>query len=184
MHSKYLFMSLVLVVVAALIMSCAPNKSYSVQKTKGSNIVQANSEATDQLLSMCNLFLDDQEPIIVTSLVNIDDMGRSSTLGRMSSEIIANRLSQHGFKVREVKMGQDIFVDQNKGEFILSRELQQIGAKHEVQGFIVGTYAVSDKRERYFEPQVVISLRFVDTENNLGCSHNYVINNTDLKMWE
>lgn len=81
-------------------------------------------------------------------------------------------------------MGNNIFVNESEGELILSRELQRIGKKHDVQGFVVGTYAVSDKRERYFEPQVAVSLRFVDINNIVGCSHNYLIKDTDIKMWE
>lgn len=183
MRFKYLIITAVLVLCLALAASCAPRQQDRQAHVRPS-IVDANTEATDKLLGACNVFIDYHEPIIVTSLVDIDNMRKSSTLGRMSSEMIANRLAQHGYQVREVKMGDNIFVSDSQGEFILSRDLQQIGKKHEVQGFVVGTYAVSDMRQRYFDPQVSVSLRFVDTDNNLGCTHNYVINNTDLKLWQ
>lgn len=186
MRTKQIIMFGFLVVFLLHAVACTSSKPYSNQKNTSdtANIVDANMDATDKLLGSCNVFVDNEEPIIVTSLVDIDDMNKSSTLGRMSSEIIANRLAQHGYKVREVKMGNNIFVSESEGEFILSRELQRIGTKHDVQGFVVGTYAVSDKRERYFKPQVAVSLRFVDINNIVGCSHNYIIKNTDLSMWE
>jgi len=160
------------------------------EKLKETDIVQSTEQATDRLIGQCNIFLDKNEPIIVTSLVDIDDVRKSSTLGRMSSEIVANRLAQHGYQVREIKMGQDIFVSDtdSEGEFILSRELQQIGERHNVQGFIVGTYAVGTyalgKRTRYLDTQALISLRYVDTDNIIGCSYNYIVKDTDLYMWK
>jgi len=106
----------------------------------------------------------------------------------MSSEIIANRLSQQGYKVHEIKMGRDIFVIESEGELILSRDLHQIAEKHDVQGFVVGTYAVGDhvvgKTRRYLDTQALISLRYVDRDNVVAGSHNYVIENTDLEMWQ
>lgn len=160
------------------------------EKLKETNIIESTEQATDRLLGQCNIFLDKNVPIIVTSLVDIDDVRKSSTLGRMSSEIVANRLAQHGYKVHEIKMGQDIFVSDSdsEGEFILSRELQQIGQRHNVQGFIVGTYAVGTyalgKRTRYLDTQALISLRYVDTDNIIGCSYNYIVRDTDLYMWK
>ena len=160
------------------------------EKLKESNIVQSTEQAADRLIGQCNTFLDRNEPIIVTSLVDIDDVSKSSTLGRMSSEIVANRLAQHGYQVREIKMGQDIFVSDtdSEGEFILSRDLQQIGERHNVQGFIVGTYAVGTyalgKRTRYLDTQALISLRYVDTDNIIACSYNYMVKDTDLYMWK
>ncbi|MFW5993439.1 MAG: FlgO family outer membrane protein [Desulfohalobiaceae bacterium] len=186
MRTKHLIGIILLVLFAAQAISCAPSRTESsrMERYQTPNIVQANNEAVDELLGSCNIFLDQKEPLIVTTLVDIDDLNRSSTLGRMSSEMISNRLVQHGYQVKEVKMGEDIFVDKAQGEFILSRELKKIGQEHEVQGFIVGTYAVSDQRLRYFKPQVAVSLRLVDVENIVGCSHNYTIQNTDISMWE
>ncbi len=99
--------------------------------------------------------------------------------------MIANRMAQHGYGVREIKMGRNIFVSESEGEFILSRELHEIGEKHDVQGFIVGTYATGARRMFHMhDTEVYISLRFVDTSNIIRCSHNYVIKNTNIDMWE
>ncbi len=147
------------------------------------NLITINEEATDNLLGSCNVSIDQNETVIVTSIVNIDDMHRSSTLGRMSSEMIANRLAQHGYTVREIKMGRNIFVSEAEGEFILSRELHEIGEKHDVQGFIVGTYAKGETRQ-FTNTEVFVSLRYVDTDNIIRCSHNYIVNDTDLRLWQ
>jgi len=147
------------------------------------NLITINEEAADELLGSCNVPIDQNETVIVTSIVNIDDMHRSSTLGRMSSEMIANRLAQHGYSVREIKMGRNIFVSEAEGEFILSRELHEIGEKHDVQGFIVGTYAKGETRQ-FANTEVFVSLRYVGIDNIIRCSHNYIVSDTDLSMWQ
>src|SRR5271167_3484509 len=40
--------------------------------------------------------LDRSRPIIVTTMVSIDDLNKSSTFGRLASELISNRLTQRG----------------------------------------------------------------------------------------
>ncbi|WP_052507603.1 FlgO family outer membrane protein [Desulfonatronovibrio magnus] len=142
-----------------------------------------HEQAVDRLLGNCRFVIDEDKPFIVTSLVDIDHMGKSSTLGRMSSEIIAGRLAQHGLKVREVKMSQSqIFVSEDQGEFILSRNLQEIGARHDVQGFVVGTYAIGQYHR--YDVDVYISLRFVNIDNIIACSENYVLPGTDPQLWQ
>ena len=189
MRSKYSILILLVFVLSYGVAACNPSRSYEKHKAEliherllQTSIIDINQRGADNLLSECNIFIDKQEPVIVTSLVNIDDMRKSSAMGRMSSEIIANRLAQHGYKIQEIKMGRDIMINEPEGEFILSREMQQIGHKYNVQGFIVGTYAASEKR-RNADSQVLIALRFVDTNNTIGCSSNYMIRDIDLEMW-
>jgi len=189
MGSRYITTILLVIALSYGLAACAPPSSYERQKTKWTsdgflknNVVDINHKAADNLLSNCNIFIDNQESIIVTSLVNINDMKKSSTMGRMSSEIIANRLAQHGYQIQEIKMGRDILINESEGELILSRELQQIGHKYDAQGFIVGTYAVGEKR-RTSDAHVLIALRFVDTNNTIGCSSNYMVRDIDLEMW-
>jgi TolB-like protein len=80
------------------------------------------------------------------SFVNVDRLEESSTLGRMVSEQISSRLAQHGFQVLEMKLRQDsIYIKEGEGEFLLSRQIKEIGAAHNGDLVIVGTYAVAEK---------------------------------------
>lgn len=82
-------------------------------------------------------------PFIVATLVNIDQLEQSSTLGRLISEQIASRLSQLGNDVVELKVRNSIFIKRNEGEFLLTREIKEIASAHNAQAVIVGTYAES-----------------------------------------
>ncbi len=186
-HLQPLVITLILLVALASL-SCTEQKNLNTRTGpeppgNADQFTLAHEQAADNLLKNCQLPIDQNKPIIVTSLVDIDQMGKSSTLGRMSSELIASRLAQHQIKVREVKMSQsDIFVSQKEGEFILSRNLREIGEKHQVQGFVVGTYAIGQYNR--YDVDVYISIRFVNTENIITCSENYVLANTDPELWK
>ncbi len=190
MPAKYHLKLFFVLIVSFAITSCYSqndlfNSNSSLPKTNvhNDNFTDIHENAVDNLLQNCTVYIDNTKSIIVASLVNIDNLKKSSTLGRMSSEFIAGRLSQQGFQVQEVKMSQgDIFVSEEEGEMILSRNLHQIGKKHDVQGFVVGTYAIG--RYHRHEADVYVALRFVDTNNVIRCSSNYTVPNTDPTLWK
>ena len=79
---------------------------------------------------------------MVASLVSIDAMQESSTLGRLLGEQLAARLTQRGYRVLELKLRQSVFVRESQGELLLSREVKDITQSHQVETVLVGTYAV------------------------------------------
>jgi len=82
-------------------------------------------------------------PFIVATLVNIDQLEQSSTLGRLISEQITSRMAQLGNDVVELKVRNSVFIKRNEGEFLLTREIKEIASAHNAQAVIVGTYAES-----------------------------------------
>jgi len=162
---------------------------------KGSNLIVTCESVVKDLVRNCTISVDKSKPIIVTSLVDINNLDKSSTMGRMAGELIANNLSQLGYIVKEMKMGQNkVFVREGQGEFILSRKLKEIAKTHEVQAVVVGTYALGEEVEvnQYGETafntpltKLYISLRMIETNtNNIGCSasNSMIVGNTDI--WE
>ncbi|WP_346799102.1 FlgO family outer membrane protein [Halomonas sp. Bachu 37] len=80
-------------------------------------------------------------PMIAATFVSIDNLTRSSTLGRISSELMASALANHGMQVREVKMRDSMFIEEEVGELILSRQVQRLSAQHGARSILMGTYA-------------------------------------------
>lgn len=80
-------------------------------------------------------------PMIAATFVSIDNLSQSSTLGRISSEIMASALSRQGMQVREVKMRDSMFIEESVGELILSRQVQRLSAQHNARSILMGTYA-------------------------------------------
>ncbi|MCK5837937.1 MAG: hypothetical protein KAH09_11775, partial [Desulfobacula sp.] len=151
--------------------SCATLPPQAPSDTGKINFQTETNEAVDELLNNCIIKLDPVRPVIVASLVSIDDIQKSSTFGRMSSEIIASRLSQLGYSVKELKMSQNqIYIKRAEGEFVLSRDIQNIATKNNVQAIVVGTYAINKVGSR----NINICLKVVDPVTNIiGCSQCY-----------
>lgn len=171
-NRKYLiFFPLVVCFLTIMVLGCAQESVNikSVKKTPTppssfkpySTILESSYAAADKLadiLRQREISMD--KPILSASFVNIDNLTESSTLGRIISEQISSRLAQHGFKIIEIKLRQEsLFIKEGKGEFLLSRELRDISAGHDVYAVLVGTYAVSE----YF---VFVSARIALTKDS------------------
>lgn len=96
--------------------------------------------AAEQMIAS-NPELTRYSPMIAATFVSIDNLSQSSTLGRISSEIMASALSRQGMEVREVKMRDSMFIEETVGELILSRQVQRLSAQHNARSILMGTYA-------------------------------------------
>jgi TolB-like protein len=119
------------------------------------NVVFAS---VDELLLTSHTLISDDTKFLVASIVNIDHLHQSSTLGRTMAEYINSCLVQRDFTTSETKLRQSMFVEEEGGEFLLSRDFSSLRAKYSAQAVIVGTYSVG-------ENVVYISLRLVELQN-------------------
>ena len=127
---------------------------------KGS-LVSIGYDVADRLISNLKQPINSGDSIVVATFVNINNLNESSTFGRIIAEQIASRLSQKGYKVKEVKFRQDtIFMQEGEGEFLLSRDLRAISEKHDASAVVVGTYG-----EVYKE--MYVSARIINPSNSL-----------------
>lgn len=118
--------------------ACATGAFY--YEAADSNLIRGNYAATDALMKSAKGVAPSGGPLLVATMVNIDSLGTSSTLGRLISEHVASRLAQTGYTVTELKMRDPVYVRTPEGELMLSRELKEISAKHGAQAVAVGTY--------------------------------------------
>lgn len=107
--------------------------------------------------------LNKEAAVLVTSLVNIDDLDSTSTFGRIAAETIATGLTDRGYRITEVKLSNNLFIREKSGEFMLSRNLEKISADYDALAVLVGTYAISPNK-------VYINTRLVNTTNGLVIS--------------
>ncbi|WP_110674522.1 FlgO family outer membrane protein [Salinicola sp. RZ23] len=90
--------------------------------------------------------LDDTAPLVATTFVDVDHLGQSSTLGRTLSEMFVSRLVESGQKVIEVKLRNSLYIEENTGELILSRNVQRLSQDYDANAVLVGTYAQAQDR--------------------------------------
>lgn len=104
-------------------------------------LVKTGYAIADMLVDQLKVPMDENDTILVASFVNIDNLQESSTLGRMLAEHVASRLSQRGFKVIDMRLRtESVFMEEGKGEFLLSRNLREISKNHNASAVVVGTY--------------------------------------------
>jgi TolB-like protein len=105
------------------------------------DLVTSGYEITDILISRLKEQITTNDPILVASFVNINDLRESSTFGRMLAEYVSSRLSQRGYKVIDMRLRTtSVFMEEGKGEFLLSRDLRDVSKKHNAAAVVVGTY--------------------------------------------
>jgi TolB-like protein len=137
------------------------------QEVTDDDLVGSSHRAADSLIKKAGARLDMQRSIAAASFVNIDDLSESSSFGRIVSQQLASRLSGHGFQIIEMLLRKSVYIQQQAGEFLLSRELKNISKEHNVQAAIVGTYAVGKN-------SVYVTAKIVDSASSIViASHDY-----------
>lgn len=139
----------------------------SVEDGLGSNLITLNYRAADAL--MLGVRLDPRQPVLVATLVDQEDLGESSRLGRLFSEQYGSRLSNTGVRVVELKLREQLFMKQTTGALLLSREVRDVSQAHDAQAVVVGTYTSSGQT-------LYVSLKLVKPEGNTVISaHDYAL---------
>ena len=116
-------------------------------------------EATVELLKEFRGASQTTGPLLIASLANIDNIQRSSTFGRLVSEQIGNHLTQKGYKVLDVRIGEKLFIKKGEGEFLMARQVRDASRTYNASAVLIGTYALSSET-------VHASIRLVRAKDN------------------
>jgi hypothetical protein len=107
--------------------------------------------------------------ILVATLVDINDVNSGSMFGLQMAEFIAARLTQNGHTVIQTTLRDGSVVINSGGQFLLSRETEDLNTQYDAKAACVGTYGVT-------EEHVFVSLRMVCTkDNSLMGATDYVL---------
>ena len=104
-------------------------------------------------------------PVIVTTFVNNSNLEKTGSFGRLIQEHIASRLVQLGYTVRELKMANNLYIEQQSGETILTRDLSELDPNLQAQAIAVGTFTRTNRI-------LYLSTRLIDPSNNNIISSN------------
>ncbi|MDR2789055.1 MAG: hypothetical protein LBD06_12060 [Candidatus Accumulibacter sp.] len=139
-----------------------------------SQFIQANYKAADALLgaptaSTSNFSKDSGGSMLVATLADINRLEQSSALGRLISEHLSSRLAQRGRSVVEMKLRSNVFVRNDQGEFLLTREIRELAREHNAGAVVVGTYTDGNTF-------VFVSLKLIDPASGIILSaHDYAL---------
>lgn len=153
---------------------CITQPSY--EDAAQDRFIATNHAAADHLLTQGPHLLAKTRPLLTATLADIDALEHSSTLGRMISEQISARASALGYTAVEIKL-RGFPKRTPAGEFLLSRELQDLGQTHNASAAIVGSYALG-------EELIYVNLKLIDLRNGTILNgYNYSLpRNRNLNM--
>ncbi|WP_404299893.1 FlgO family outer membrane protein [Alicycliphilus denitrificans] len=130
------------------------------------DLLALSRDAADALLAQ--VVLDPAQPVIVSTVVQLDRLDASSRLGRLVSEQVGGRFVQRGLRVTELRMRDSLALRPGQGELLLSRQVLEVARAQAAQAVLVGTYATA--------PQAVfVSLKLVGMGNAVLAAHDYVL---------
>lgn len=149
--------------------STAPKEEANYATVSSNQFVEANYKAANVLLAQLNGKLAADKPLIMATVVNIDALDQTSTLGRLISEQISTRMAQGGLKMLEMKLRSSVYMKRNQGELMLTRELGEVAQNHDAQAVVVGSYAETSD-------MVFINVKVVQPQKNyVLAAHDYVL---------
>ena len=122
--------------------SSTPPKEEANYATISSNqFIESNYKAADSLMHQLSGKLAVDKPLIMATVVNIDALEQTTTLGRLVSEQLSTRLAQGGLNMVEMKLRNSVYLKRNQGELMLTREIGEVATAHNAQAIVVGSYA-------------------------------------------
>jgi TolB-like protein len=113
--------------------------------------------AVDTLLANAREELAGCQKIVTTTFVDLNDMQQTYPFGRLSGELAAARLSHHGLAAVNLNIRNDsVSIVEREGQFLLSRDIEELAAKHCADAALVGTFTESD--ETVFVSQRLVNI--------------------------
>lgn len=132
-------------------------------------IISTNRAAANNLIRMAGSQISPSTNIIVASFADINDLGQSSTFGRVASQQLTSQLTAAGYSVVEMLLRNSVYINETQGAFLLSREVNDISAQHNAHLVLAGTYAVG-------ENNVFVTAKLIRTSDSvIVASHDYAL---------
>ena len=95
------------------------------------------------------------ERLLMTTMVPLDHLDRTSDFGRVLTEALATQLFHHGAEILETRRLAELVITPRKGELMLSRRAADLADSHRATAVVAGTYTLTPRT-------VIINVRLLD----------------------
>ena len=106
------------------------------------------------------------QPVLIVTFVDNNDLNQASRFGLILQEHIASRFVQMGYTVREIKLRKDLLIRKKTGEILLTRDLKFLKPTLSAQAVLVGTYSFTNRimylSARMIDPETSVIISSVD----------------------
>ncbi len=98
------------------------------------------------------------EGIAVSTFVDLKKLTRTSSFGRYIAEQLMTEFQQHGYQVVEIRKSNNILIREKRGEYGLSRDLEEINSAVAARTMITGTYTIAGDH-------IMVNAKVLDNKN-------------------
>ncbi|MAF64580.1 MAG: hypothetical protein CMJ84_02820 [Planctomycetes bacterium] len=153
----------------AVIGLCAGCQSFEPAAPSDAEVlVEACYDAVDDLLSQHG-DRQDLERMLVSTVVNINDVNRTTMFGRVATEFLSARLTRRDIDIIHPTVREDQLLIQESGQFLLSRNVANLALDYNARTALVSTYAP-------LKENVIVSMKLVSTvENSTLAATDFVL---------
>ncbi len=129
-------------------------KSSSTQRLQYWQVAQSLAQDLDTQIAR-RMLLDGSNSrglywVVVTVPVNLNDLTQTSPLGRLMAQEVGSAMVKLGYNVQEIRKGRDIVFNPKQGEFILTRDVNQLLNRGATSTLVVaGTYTQTSQGVRF-----------------------------------
>lgn len=154
-----------LALLSALLNGCGMNNA----EVKDADMVEVSYDAVSDLKDRLSRTIPKNSLVVVSTLLNVDNLNKTSAFGRIISDQIASAFHQSGYQIIGMEMPIDLFVMDEDGKIRLSKDNKDMLRDYQA-GVIVGGVYAPGKKNSY------VSLRIVDLNTkNVISSTDYSI---------
>jgi TolB-like protein len=153
-----------IVVILVILGGCLslPDLRLMTAGKKEVRVVEISYKAADHLHAQLRGGEAAGYPMLAASFVDSANLDTASDLGRLLSEQVASRLSQHGYSVAEIQLRADqLALGPTDGVLALSRDLRKVNLDVDAYSILVGTYTT-------IERQIYVNARVVRTSDGVA----------------
>ena len=122
------------------------------------NVIGLNYSAADELIRKANLAEDSR--VIVTTIVDINHIEDTNTLGLTISEHLTSEFVANNMKVIEMKLRNNVYMKVGTGELMLSRDISKLAEGVKSEAIVVGTYSNTTNI-------VYVNLKLINPKTNI-----------------
>lgn len=146
-----------------------PKEETNYATVSSNQFIASNYKAADALMAQLNGKLLADKPLIMATVVNIDALEQTTTLGRLISEQISTRMAQGKMNMLEMKLRNSVYMKRNQGEMMLTREVNDMALTHKAQAVVVGSYAETSD-------MVFVNVKVIQPNTNyVLAAHDYAL---------
>lgn len=147
---KFIYRLPFLLALGALLACCSSFNCTPLERFLGGDVdlISLGNKITDELIASAMPPLMPRHPeeaVLTSTFVDIDNLEKSSTFGRLLQNHVGARMVQRGYTVKEINLRNTMKIGIQDGEKILSRDLSQIDPEQPVQAILLGTYSLNSR---------------------------------------